>query len=138
MKTSKIELLQKTLETLEIVIEQKQNELYDLDLQIDNFEPDLHDHYDECLDDIYFEEVNQISFISLPSPSELLKEHDPIAYRCGYADFAGNFDFEELEEYRDLLEQKEEMENDIEDIKEQIEELEEDVEQLEEEVNENV
>lgn len=138
MNTSKIDLLLKTIETIEVVIDQKENELHDLDLQIDNFAPDLHDQYDGMLDDIYQEEIDQVSFISLPCPSELLKEHDPVAYRCGYTDFVDSFDFEELKEYQDLLEQKEEIENEISELEEQIEEIQEQIETLEEEENENV
>lgn len=133
MNTSKIELLQKTIETIEVVIEQKANELHKLDSQIDNFEPDLHDNYDRMLDDAYQEEIDQVSFISLPCPSELLKEHDPVAYRCGYNDYLDSFDFEELVEYQDLLQQKEEFENEISELEEQIEEIQEEIETLEEE-----
>lgn len=133
-----IETLNKLLETLQLSLEIEQNDLNNIELQIDNFEPDLHDHYDESLDDIYQEEIDQISFISLPCPSELLKEHDPIAYRCGYNDFVDSFDFEELEEYQDLLQQKKETEEIIQEIEEQIEETEQEIEQLEEEENENV
>lgn len=130
MNTSKIELLLKTIETIEFVIEQKANELHDLDLQIDNFEPDLHDYYDESLDDIYQEEIDQVSFISLPYPSELLKAHDPVAYRCGYNDYLDSFDFESLEEYQDLLQQKEEIESEISELDAQIEEIQKEIEQL--------
>ena len=133
MNTSKIELLEKSIEGLEILTEQKQNELKEIEFFIDNFEPDLHDHYDEMLDDTYQEEIDQVSFISLPCPSELLKEHDPVAYRCGYNDYLDSFDFNELEEYQDLLQQKEEIENEISELEDQIEEVQEEIETLEEE-----
>ncbi|QDP64807.1 MAG: hypothetical protein GOVbin2917_122 [Prokaryotic dsDNA virus sp.] len=121
--------------TLKIDIENEK--LLDIEKDIDNFEPDIHDQYDEMLDEIYQDEVDQVSFVSLPCPSELLKENDPVAYRCGYNDFVDSFDFESLEEYNDLVEQKEEIENNIESLGNELEEIQEEIEQLEEE-NENV
>lgn len=45
---------------------------------------DMHDRYDEWLDEIYGE-VN-IGYSTF-SPSEILKELEPITYRVGFSDF---------------------------------------------------
>ena len=85
------------------------------------------------LDEIYKEQIDQVNFISLPCASELLKEHDPVAYRCGYNDFVDSFDFESLEEYADLIEQLEEIEDTISSLEDELEEIQEEIEQLEDE-----
>jgi len=133
MNTSKIDKLQEKADRLEFAIDTNKNDLSYLELQIDNFEPDLHDQYDDMLDEIYKEQIDQVNFISLPCASELLKEHDPVAYRCGYNDFVDSFDFESLEEYADLIEQLEEIEDTISSLEDELEEIQEEIEQLEDE-----
>lgn len=133
MNTSKISKLEKEIQKLEFAVKVNKNDYSDLQLQIDNFEPDLTEEYDQMLDEIYSDEVKQITFVCLPCPSELLKDCDPIAYRCGYNDFVDSFDLELLEEYSELLEQLENIESNIEDLENEIEEIQEEIEALEDE-----
>ncbi|MCT7478222.1 gas vesicle protein GvpG, partial [Escherichia coli] len=60
-------------------------QIADLENKIDNFEIDedkYDENYDDWLDEIYGEiMIGNISFL----PSRILKELDPIAYRCGFS-----------------------------------------------------
>ena len=83
------------LEDLKEELEEKEQELYNYDDE---------EAYNEMLDDCH-ESVFNIY------PSTILKECDPIAYRCGLSDFED--------------EGRSELENEISDLKTSIEELEE-------------
>lgn len=59
----------------------------------------IHDDYACELYDDYLDEQGDVDVCGLKySPSEVLKEVDPTAYRCGYDDFCDLFDIEEIEE----------------------------------------
>lgn len=84
---------------------------------------DMHERYDEMLDECYsFESVGGI-FASM-SPSRVLKEMDPTAYRCGFNDWIDGelgetvetvegidddqyYDKDEVDEIRERLEDEE-------------------------------
>ena len=85
---------------------------------------EMDEKYDEFLDEVH--ETVQIGSCAF-SPSEVLRELDPIAYRCGFSDFTdmdyiefdGGYlekdDFNQLEsDYEDYLKElEEEEENEI-------------------------
>lgn len=77
-------------------------QIAELENKIDNFEIDedkYDENYDEWLDEIYGEiMIGNISFL----PSRILKELDPIAYRCGFSDYIDSLDIEDDEEYQEL------------------------------------
>ncbi len=100
--------------------------------------PDLESIYDSILDDIYsFEKVGGPFETMLPS--RVLKEVDPIAYRCGLNDWADQ-DFMEVngESYwKEEVDRKKEefldnIRNEILDLEEEIEEREAELTQAEE------
>ena len=66
-------------------------------------------------------------------PSQILKECDPTAYRCGLNDFA-DFEFrkEDTDEYKALQDEIDQLESDIEDLENEIEDLENQIEETEE------
>ena len=80
-------------------------------------EVDTYKLYDEMLEEIYGQEINGINI----SYAEALKDQDPIAYRCGYADFLDslrdNTELVEIEEkFYDEFEvqrEKDELEQEI-------------------------
>lgn len=93
-----------------------------LQSQIDNFEYESSDEeYDEMLDSEGLVNVVGLEFY----PSTILKECDPVAYRCGKSDYDSNIDLEEVEEYKGLV-------SSLEDLQSQIEDLESDLEDYEE------
>ena len=89
--------------------------------EIENFSVDPYDYegqYCEMLDDSYPELFNM-------SPSYILREVDPVAYRVGLVDFADGFDVTEDDHYKELEDELSELEAEIEDLEAEIEEDEE-------------
>lgn len=88
-------------------------QIADLENKIDNFEIDedkYDENYDEWLDEIYGEiMIGNISFL----PSRILKELDPIAYRCGFSDYIDSLDIEDDEEYQELQTELEEVKEEL-------------------------
>lgn len=67
------------------------NTLTEEDINIDDLEElsdyDLHERFDEMLDEIYPDcKIAGLSY----STSRALKEIDPVAYRCGFSDWLDN------------------------------------------------
>lgn len=107
-----------TAEEKAIQVAALKKQIADLENKIDNFEIDedkYDENYDEWLDEIYGEiMIGNISFL----PSRILKELDPIAYRCGFSDYIDSLDIEDDEEYQEL-------QTELEEAKEELAELEE-------------
>ena len=120
----------KTIELLQVEIQMKEHEIYKMRATISDKQTqqneiecdpdDLQDQFDECLDEEGSIKVAGCTFY----PSQILKECDPIAYRCGLNDFA-DFEFrkEDTEEYQALQEEIDQLESDIEDLENEIEDL---------------
>ena len=94
-----------------------------LQAQIDNFEldPDSYaEQYDDMLDDVHGE------FLGM-NASYILKEMDPVAYRCGLLDYLDGLDQDEEkmdnDECLELFNQLEEIESEIEELEEELAEL---------------
>lgn len=107
--------LKKQIIDLKELIKQKQEEIESFEIDPDNYEDD----YCAMLDETNPELFNL-------QPSRILKECDPIAYRCGLIDYVDTVDLEDLEEYQTL-------ESELEDLQEELEDLESELEYLEEE-----
>ena len=128
-----------TIELLQVEIQMKEHAISKLKAQIKNKEAqqnniecdpdDFADQFDECLDEAGSIEVAGGTFY----PSQILKECDPTAYRCGLNDFADSeFRKEETEEYQALQEEIDQLESDIEDLESEIGDLENQIEEIEE------
>ena len=94
-----------------------------LQAQIDNFELDPDDYaerYDEMLDECHGD------FLGM-NASYILKEMDPVAYRCGLLDYLDGLDQDEEkmdnDECLELFNQLEEIESEIEELEEELAEL---------------
>ena len=90
-----------------------------LQAQIDNFELDPDDYterYDDMLDECHGDFMGYI-----------LKEMDPVAYRCGLLDYLDSLDQDEEkmdnDECLELFNQLEEIESEIEELEEELAEL---------------
>ena len=137
MKT--IEMLQAEIQMKEHAIRKLQAQIKDKEAQQNSIEcdpDDLGSFFDESLDEAGSIKVAGCTFY----PSQILKECDPVAYRCGLNDFA-DFAFrkEETEEYQalqseidDIQEEIDQLESEIEDLESEIEDLQSQVEELEE------
>ena len=94
-----------------------------LQAQIDGFELDPDDYaerYEEMLDDCHGD------FLGM-NASYILKEMDPVAYRCGLLDYLDSLDQDEEkmdnDECLELFNQLEEIESEIEELEEELAEL---------------
>ena len=114
--------VEKTIGAIEIAILDKQKE-------IDSFEYSCSDdEYDEMLDDVYGDvEICGMNY----SSSQALKELDPIAYRCGKGDYESNYDLNNCEEYNDLKDELETLEDQLSDLQNDLDELNDELESLE-------
>ena len=92
--------------------------------KIDNFEldpEDFADQYDDMLDDVNGE------FMGFDA-SQILKEMDPTAYRCGLLDYIDGLDQDEEKmkdyDYAEWTEEKENLELELEELEDQLWDLE--------------
>ncbi|QYC52638.1 SH3 domain protein [Salmonella phage SSBI34] len=119
--TNMIALTEKrnALENILAKIKEKQAE-------IDSFEYESStSEYDDSLDSEGEITVAGMTFW----PSDILKNCDPTAYRCGKVDYDSSKDLDDVEEYQELQEELEELENERDDLESEIEELEEEDEE---------
>ena len=123
MKNS-IELLRAEVEMIEHEIRKMQSQIADKEKQQEQIELDPDDFADQ-FDDSLDESIPEIEIGSLTySPSHVLKNVDPTAYRCSLNDFVDSLDVEDSDEYKALQEEIDQLESDIEDLESEIEDLE--------------
>jgi predicted nucleic acid-binding Zn-ribbon protein len=105
-------------------------ELSDLRDDLGRFELDVDDYeseYNESLD-----EAGPVTVAGMEyDPSHVLKQVDPITWRCMLVDYVDSLDVEDSEEYQAIEEKIEAIEEEIEELKEEIEELEGELSELE-------
>ena len=114
---------------LERDIEDKQGELCTAQSNIETFEYSCSDdEYDEMLDDVYGDvEICGMTY----SSSRALKLLDPVAYRCGKGDYESNYDLDNCEEYSDLKDELESLEDQLSDLENDLSELSDELDSLE-------
>ena len=110
-----IEQVQAEIENIELIISELKSE-------IDGFEYSLTEaEFDEYLDESY-DEVNICGMTY--SASHVLKECDPIAYRCTKSEYEANFDLDDCAEYTDMLKELESLESDLKSLQDELNSLE--------------
>ena len=123
MKNS-VELLRATIEMkeheirkMQALIANKEKQQSQIELDPDDYE----DQFDESLDESIPEiEIGCLTY----SPSYVLKNVDPTAYRCSLNDYADSvFDKEETDDYKELQEEIDQLESDIEDLENELDVL---------------
>ena len=117
-----------TIEQLETMINAVESKINDIQKQIKRKQKEI-DHfeyscteaeYDDFLDEIEGSvTVAGMEFYA----SDILKSCDPIAYRCGKNDYESNFDLDNLEEYNDLKDELELLEDQLSNLESELEEL---------------
>lgn len=91
------------------------NRIEELRAEIENYEVDPYDfeeQYCDLLDECGPVKIGNLEYDS----SHVLREVDPIAYRCGLIDYADSIELDEIQEYRELLEELEELEEEEEHV----------------------
>lgn len=126
-----LETLKAQITKLESSIVIKQSEITSKQSEIDNFEYECSDdEFSDWIDSIYPEvTIGSLTF----SPSDIMKELDPIAYRCGKSDYESNYDLDDCEEYNDLKDESESLEGELSDLEGELEELQDELDNLESE-----
>ena len=124
-----IELVQNAIAEVEAKIANVSQQIESKQKEIDHFEYSCSEsEYDEFLDEVEGSvTVAGMQFYA----SDILKSCDPVAYRCGKADFEANFDLDNCEEYNDLNNELGSLESDLEELEDQLSDLESELEDLE-------
>lgn len=126
-----LETLKAQISRLETVISEWKDNITSKQSEIDNFEYECSDdEFSDWIDSIYPEvNIGSLTF----SPSDVMKELDPIAYRCGKSDYESNYDLDDCEEYTTLKDELETLEDELSDLESELEELQDELDSLESE-----
>lgn len=103
----------------------------DIETAVENYKEDTYnfvESYDELLNEMSEDEIKVGGLVLACSPAELLKEHDPTAYRCGLIDYIDSIDIEDDPNYKKYAEPLQDRIEELKDILEQLREIEEGVE----------
>ena len=124
MTNSTVNTLQSQIDSIESKLSALRLQVSDLEKQQEQIEldpDDYEDQFDESLDDSIPEiEIGSLTY----SPSHVLKNVDPTAYRCSLNDFVDSLDVEDSDEYKALQSEIDQLQSDIEDLENEIEDLE--------------
>ena len=133
MTNTTVNTLQSQIDSIESKLSDLRLQVSDLELQQGKIELDP-DNYEDQFNELLDESIPEIEIGHLTySPSHVLKNVDPIAYRCGLNDFADSyFNKEETDEYQSLQEEIDQLESDIEALESEIEDLQSQIEEMEE------
>ena len=113
------------IEQLQRDIEDKQGEITTVQSNIETFEFSCtEEQFNDFLDDA----EQSITIWGMEFyPSDILKNCDPVAYRCAKSDYEANFDVSDCEEYQDLQKEIEELESQLDDLQTELDDLESEV-----------
>lgn len=132
--TNSIELLRAEVEMKEQEIRKMQALIADKEKQQEQIEldpDDFADQFDEFMDEDFPEiEIGSLTY----SPSYVLKNVDPVAYRCSLNDFVDSFDVEDSDEYKALQEEIDDIQEEIYHLRFDIEDLESEIEDMENQI----
>lgn len=124
---SQIDSIESKLSALRLQVSDLESQQSKIELDPDNYE----DQFDETLDNSIPEiEIGCLTY----SPSHVLKNVDPIAYRCGLIDFIDSLDVEDSDEYKALQSEIDDIQEEIDQLQSDIEDLENDIEDLENQI----
>ena len=112
--TNQIEQVKTEIENLELDISESK-------AKIDNFEYSLTEaEFDDFLDKKGKQHTSVGSFY----PSDILKNCDPVAYRCAKSDYESNFDLVDCAEYMNMVKELESLGSDLESLQDELDSLE--------------
>jgi septal ring factor EnvC (AmiA/AmiB activator) len=95
-----------------MTIKQLKSEIAKLQKALDNFELDNDDYaeqYEQALDESGDVHIGSLTY----SASQVLKEVDPTAYRCGLNDYVDSIDKEDDPKYQELVEKLEALQDEL-------------------------
>ncbi len=109
---------------LENAIAIKNAEIEDKQKEIDRFEIDPEEHEEEYKESLNSEGDVNVCGLTF-SPSRIIEELDPTAYRCGLLDYIDSLDVSDDPAYKELEEELEILEDELTDLEGELEDLEE-------------
>ena len=119
------------LETLKAQIAKLESTIVIKQSEINNFEYDCSEsEFDEVLDDCH--ETYDLGGMTF-YPSDILKSCDPIAYRCAKSEYESDYDLDNCEEYTDLKDELELLEEQLSDLGSELSDLQDELDNLESE-----
>jgi hypothetical protein len=114
-----------TIQTLKIDLATYKKDLIQAQAELNSFEYSISEHeYDDMIDDL--EPIVLVMGIEF-KPSEVIKNLDYTAYRCGKSDYESSYDLDDCEEYQEIKEKISDLEIEIESLEEKISDLESEV-----------
>ena len=124
-----IEQVQNAITEVESKLANVNQQIKDKQHDIDSFEYSCTEYeYDEFLDEI----EGSITVAGMEFfPSDILKSCDPVAYRCAKNDYESNYDLDNCEEYNDLKDELESLEDQLSDLENDLVELNDEIDSLE-------
>lgn len=130
----RIEELEDNRENLVRERDELEVEVGDLKIDIDQF--DRSEYASEDLYDVWLDEMDGlVSVAGLQyQASDILKQVDPIAYRTGFNDYVDTLRDEDFQEYCDMVENRDELDESIEDLNDQIENLDGHIDELQSQI----
>ena len=139
-KQERIAVLEKDINQIQLDLKRQEENLRDVQhdvdmaqIKVDNFEIDPYNYEEQFCEMLDEQGDIEIGNITL-TPSDVLREMDPIAYRTGLSDYVDGLDIDNDPSYNELKEELSDLEDDKERSEELIEELQEELEKLEEEL----
>ena len=124
-----IEQVQNAIAEVESKLANVNQQIKDKQHNIETFEYSCtDDEYDQMLDDVY---GNVEICGMIYSSSRALKLLDPVAYRCAKNDFESDYDLDNCEEYSDLKDELEALEDQLSDLENDLSELNDELDSLE-------
>ena len=123
-----IETLKAQILDIENQISVKKSEIETAQNAVNNFEYSISDDkFDEILDADGIQQTSVGAFY----PSDILKSCDPVAYRCAKSDYEGNYDLDDCNEYVELNDTLETLQDELSDLESDLETLEDELNSLE-------
>ena len=114
---AEVEMKEQEIRKMQALIAEKEKQQSQIELDPDDYVTQFDESLDESIPEI---EIGSLTY----SPSHVLKNVDPVAYRCGLNDFVDSLDVEDSDEYESLQSEIDDIQEDIEDLENEIEDLE--------------
>lgn len=98
--------------------EELEEQIADIQTQIDNFE--ISDHVEESDYDNFIDEIaGDVTILGMSyCASRVLREVDPVAYRCGFSDYCDSMELSEIGAYQELENELDELERELDSLDE--------------------
>ena len=113
---TEVEMKEQEIHKMQALIADKEKQQSQIELDPDDFADQFDDSLDESIPEI---EIGCLTY----SPSHVLKNVDPVAYRCSLNDFVDSLDVEDSEQYKELQEQIDSLEDAISDLESELDDL---------------